>query len=182
MTATSCCPAWVNYGKKVNKKFEDNISHTPSPMIKAGEAKKNNEKFVFIGPCISKKKEAEKTEIDFVLTYEELACMLAAKSIDVLSLEETNFDLEGNNKGRIFAQSGGVAEAVQSYLTDKLNVEKINGITKQTKKLFYTIDKEKIDLLEVMSCERGCIGGPCVITNPLVTSKMLEKYIKQNIQ
>jgi len=34
------------------------------------------------------------------------------------------------------------------------------------------------NLIEVMSCNGGCIAGPCVVTNPKVASIQLKKYVE----
>ncbi|MBT9147430.1 MAG: Iron hydrogenase 1 [Syntrophomonadaceae bacterium] len=182
MLTTSCCPSWVYYAKKINQKFKSTLSHTPSPMLKAEDAKKSGEIFVFIGPCISKKKEAENTKIDYVLTFEELACMFAAKNIDVVSCKEKELDIEGSYDGRVFAKSGGVIEAVKHNLTDaikeKIQTEQINGLNKESIEFLNRTNNS--DFTEIMICEWGCIGGPCVVTNPAVTQRMLDKFLSES--
>ena len=53
-----------------------------------------NAKIVFVGPCAAKKLEAMRksvrSEVDFVLTFEEMAGMMAAKDIEYLELEDDN--------------------------------------------------------------------------------------------
>jgi iron only hydrogenase large subunit-like protein len=36
------------------------------------------------------------------------------------------------------------------------------------------------NLVEVMSCEGGCIAGPSVITNPKVANILLNDYVKKS--
>ena len=36
------------------------------------------------------------------------------------------------------------------------------------------------NLVEVMSCEGGCIAGPCVISKTTVASVQLDKYVKDS--
>ncbi|WP_456407286.1 monomeric [FeFe] hydrogenase [Caldithrix abyssi] len=169
---SSCCPAWVYFARKVRKNFAKTLSNALSPMARAAEAKKGDEIFVFIGPCLSKKKEAESTAIDYVLTFEELACLFTAKKIDVLSCEESEFDVEGPRPGRIFAISGGVTEAIKHYAGTEFNTEKINGLDKDSIKYLQRL--KGVDFIEVMACENGCIGGPFVVTNPKRTAKLIE--------
>ena len=69
---------------------------------------------VFIGPCAAKKLEAMRrsvrSEVDFVLTFEEMAGIFDARHVDIENMEE---DPDGVNDasadGRNFAVAGGVA-------------------------------------------------------------------------
>ena len=70
----------------------------------------------FIGPCAAKKLEAGRrsvrSDIDFVLTFEEVMGMFEAKQIDFSTLAEQEPMHGASGDGRGFAVSGGVAEAV----------------------------------------------------------------------
>ena len=118
---TSCCPAWSMMAKKLFPQFKDNISMALTPMvITARMVKKDhpNARIVFIGPCAAKKLEANRksvrSDVDFVLTFEELLGMFDAKEIDFKTLEADPADGmdEGSGFGRGFAVGGGVAAAV----------------------------------------------------------------------
>ena len=37
---------------------------------------------------------------------------------------------------------------------------------------------ETPNLLEVMSCEGGCIAGPSVISNPRIAANQLKRYVE----
>ena len=177
---SSCCPSWVYFIEKIAPDFEENISRTPSPMRAAGEDKGDNEKLVFIGPCISKKKEAESSAIDYVLTYEELASMLTAREVDVSSCEETEPDMSGDYRGWLFAKSGGLTESLQNFLSapEEFEIDKVNGIeNKLDRKLKKMV--EDANFIEGMACESGCIGGPCTITNSRTTKNKLDKFIDE---
>ena len=90
----------------------------------AKEIRESNEKIVFIGPCIAKKMEAYKIgKVDYVLTFEELASLFAAKGIEPSQLE--NLEVEGSFDGWNFAQSGGVANAVVNLCKKSLKFNKI---------------------------------------------------------
>ena len=58
------------------------VSHTKSPMIYTANIAKErfpDAQTVFIGPCLAKRTEAEKSGIiDFVLTFEELGTIFTA--------------------------------------------------------------------------------------------------------
>ncbi len=177
---SSCCPSWVSYIEKITPEFVENISKTASPMRAAGEDKKAGETLVFIGPCISKKQEAETTDIDYVLTYEELASMLTAKDIDVSTCPETDPDMAGDYRGWLFAQSGGLTESLQNFLSEPgdFEIDKIDGIENKLAAKLKRMAK-KADFIEGMGCENGCLGGPCIITNPRITKRKLTDFIEK---
>ncbi|MDA6840473.1 hypothetical protein OSL57_27530, partial [Escherichia coli] len=59
---------------------------------------------VFIGPCAAKKLEASResvrSDVDFVITFEELAGMFDARNIDFSKYEEENSLHEATGAGR----------------------------------------------------------------------------------
>jgi iron only hydrogenase large subunit-like protein len=86
---TSCCPSWSDMVKKMFPEFTDNISIALTPMVLTARMIKAQHpgcKVVFVGPCDSKKLEARRksvrSDVDFVLTFEEVLGMFAAKGID----------------------------------------------------------------------------------------------------
>ena len=95
--------------------------------------------------------------------------------------------------GRNFAKSGGVLDAVALRLQDKsiLRPAKINGLSKSGMKVlnaYGMINSGKIpskpdtpNLIEVMACEGGCIGGPSIIQNYQQAEIQLAKYVQTGI-
>ena len=82
--------------KKLFPQFKDYISMALTPMvITARMVKKDhpNARICFIGPCAAKKLEANRrsvrSDVDFVLTFEELQGMFDAKEIDFSKIEAT---------------------------------------------------------------------------------------------
>ena len=81
-------------------------------------------KVAFIGPCAAKKLEAMRrtvrSEVDFVLTFEEMAGIFEARHIDVNTLKEDPHGVnDASADGRNFAVSGGVAQAVVNVIKEK---------------------------------------------------------------
>ncbi len=119
---TSCCPAWSVMAKKLFPHFKDCISMALTPMvITARMVKKDHPdaRICFIGPCAAKKLEAKpqqsvRSDVDYVLTFEELQGMFDAKEIDFAAIEADPADdmSEGTGMGRGFAVGSGVAAAV----------------------------------------------------------------------
>ena len=188
MLATSCCPAWVETAEKYIPGMKQYISDTPTPMnyaaVEAAELNPEATK-VFIGPCTAKKNEALRDgSADFVLSFEELGAILIALQIDVNECTEDNFDnSQGGFAARAFAAAGGVYEAVAGRLSPELRQQvkplKVDGLCKKNINLLKTAAAGKLDfnMIEVMSCEGGCICGPGVISNPKVAKKKLDEWV-----
>lgn len=86
---TSCCPSWSMLAKLYFPDMADKVSSALTPMVATARTIKKkhpNAKVVFVGPCASKKLEASRrsvrSDVDFVITFEELAAMFDAKGID----------------------------------------------------------------------------------------------------
>ncbi len=168
---TSCCPAWSVMAKKNFPEHADCISMAMTPMVLTGRLiKKENPgcKVAFIGPCSAKKLEAGRrsvrSDIDFVLTFEEVMGMFEAKQIDIKSLPEGHMH-GASADGRGFAVSGGVAEAVaqvikKRYPDREVKIEKAEGL-ENCRKMMQMAKAGKYNgyLLEGMACPGGCVGG-----------------------
>ena len=118
---TSCCPAWSVMAKKLFPEFKDYISMALTPMVITARLVKKRHpdaRICFIGPCAAKKLEANRkairSDVDYVLTFEELQGMFDAKNIDFSQLPEDPGDdfTVATGAGRGFAVGGGVAAAV----------------------------------------------------------------------
>ncbi|MGL5634023.1 MAG: ferredoxin hydrogenase [Sarcina sp.] len=130
---TSCCPSWIRLVENHHPELITNLSSVKSPQQEFGAASKSyypkleglDPKNVFtvtIMPCISKKFEASREEmevdgirdIDAVLTTRELHALLKKRKIDFKNLEDSLADPamgEYTGAGAIFGATGGVMEA-----------------------------------------------------------------------
>jgi len=184
---TSCCPAYTEAVVKHVPAFLPKVSHTPTPMAFSAEDVRReypDAVTVFVGPCTAKRYEGiRNSHVDYVLTYEELGCFFMAKNVKADQLPDGKFDSEdASSQARRFGISSGVAGAVISYaegVTVKPSV--INGLDRagmrQLKKIASTGDPNA-NLLEVMSCEGGCICGPGIASNPVISRRKLDEYSK----
>jgi len=171
---TSCCPAWVNLARKHMPELMKNVSTTPSPMVFAKEIVKKRDpsaKTVFIGPCIAKRNEALRKDVDYVLSFEELGALLAGRDIDVIAQEPLKLERPANPTARNYAVSCGVTEAVLGETAGKipgfkLNSQQINGIDRKTCAMLkvHASGRTGVNFLEVMACQGGCVNGPCSLT------------------
>lgn len=115
-------------------------------------------KVVFIGPCISKKYEADNTEgyTDCVLTFEELAHWLEEKGVVIKEGIVPN----ENSRARFFPTTGGIINTMDleengySYIAFDGVGNCINAIN--------DIIEGKIEscFVEMSACKGACIGGP----------------------
>ena len=121
---------------------------------------------VFIGPCVAKKAEAEEEEVlgevDVVLTFQELKEWLQKEKIDLASLPEEPLNQSRVSWARAFPVEGGLLKSALLE-TDLLSVEKIviTGIDR-AKRFLEEFERKSpgLRLIEMMSCEGGCIDGP----------------------
>lgn len=186
---TSCCPAFVMYIKKSFPALTEHISHNLSPMATLGKYIKEidpDSKVIFIGPCTAKKmeqkQEAVKKYIDVVITFEELQALFDSKDIDITTLEESYLD-NASYFGRIFARSGGVAEAVAQGLKEH-NINDFDyrplscdGIEECRAALLKAGRKMlKENFIEGMACKGGCIGGAGCLTHEEKSKVGVNKY------
>jgi len=171
--ATSCCPAWSVMAKKLFPDHANCISMALTPMtLTARLIKKHspNAKVVFIGPCAAKKLEAMRrsvrSEVDFVLTFEEMAGIFDAKHVDLENMEEDPDGVsDASTDGRNFAVAGGVAQAVvdvikRDHPEQEIKVANAEGL-KECRQLLKlaTLGKYPGYLLEGMACPGGCVAG-----------------------
>ncbi|MCD2491480.1 4Fe-4S dicluster domain-containing protein [Lacrimispora sp. NSJ-141] len=177
--ATSCCPAWYSMAHKLFPDLAPYISMALTPMVLTGRLIKREHpgcKVVFIGPCSAKKLEASRTEIrsdiDFVLTFEEVMGMFKAKDIDFSKLTAGEDLSAASADGRGFAVSGGVAKAVVNCIKKmkpnrEVKVANAEGLA-ACRELLTEARKGVYDgyLLEGMACPGGCVGGAGIMQSP----------------
>ena len=185
---SSCCPAFVTYVKKNFPTLVQYISHNLSPMATLAKYLKETEanaKVVFIGPCTSKKAEAQLEEVqpyvDVVLTFEELQALFDSRDIDITTLAEGVLD-NASYFGRIFARSGGLSDAVAQGLKEQnldfdLKAVPCDGI-EECKKALLLKSKNVLDgnFIEGMACLGGCIGGAGCLTHGPKDKSEVDKY------
>jgi iron only hydrogenase large subunit-like protein len=195
MMTTSCCPAYVRAVRRHVPDLSPCISGTQSPMHYAAEIAKKEYPgcvSVFIGPCLAKRREGMDDEyVDYVLSIEETGALFVAKQIEVTRAPVKPGKTVPTATGRSFAKSGGVAAAVRARLKDPsiLRETVIDGLDKEGMKRLAAFGKiesgetsaapDTPNLIEVMTCQGGCIAGPSVITNPRVALKLLDAYAEK---
>ena len=169
---TSCCPSWSVLAKKFFPETIDKISNALTPMVATARVIKEEHpdaKVVFIGPCASKKLEASRrtirSDVDFVITFEELTGMFEAKGI-LLSEIQAMDKMEGaTGAGRGYGVAGGVASAIEDVIREnypdiEVNIEHAESLSECKKMLMLAkAGKKNGCLIEGMACPGGCIAG-----------------------
>jgi len=183
---TSCCAGYNELITKQLPEIKPFVSHTKTPLYYTAEIVKKEHKdsvTVFFSPCVAKKKEAQQNpNVDYVLNFEELGALFIALKIELAACEETEFKAQASKEGRNFALSGGVAKAVEALIDEDmiLKAHHINGLSKETirelKKYAKTGVCEFGNLIEVMSCEGGCIAGNATINSLKTAFKQVSAY------
>ena len=172
---TSCCHAYIRLVKKHLEKLKPFVSDTYTPMHYTAEIA--NQMYpdsitVFIGPCLSKRKEAQEDPlVDYVLTFQELQAIINTKHINIDLCQETPSENIPTKYAREFAITGGVSQALKHYLridTKFIKDELITDLDKKNvlKLSAYADGHCNSNLIEVMVCKGGCVGG-CETVKPI---------------
>ncbi|ASJ20512.1 4Fe-4S dicluster domain-containing protein [Brachyspira hampsonii] len=192
LMTTSCCPAYVKAVRKHVPELIPCVSETRTPMHYTAEMMHKDDPDainVFIGPCLAKRREGLDDElVDYGLSMEELDALFIATGTDVSKEPDLDIETVPTASGRKYAMSGGVAEAVKVRLKhpEKLKAAVINGLDKDGMKQLKGYGKVQAgetpitadtpNLVEVMACNGGCVGGPCVVKNPKAATVQLQRY------
>ncbi len=119
---------------------------------------------VFLGPCISKKEEAELYPgiVDCALTFEELSSWLREENITLLSSDNTPAAAQERGRARLFPTPGGI---IRSMFTESLDYDfiTIDGIDNCMKALDNIVSGDlKNCFIEMSACSGSCVGGPAM--------------------
>ncbi len=171
-TANVCtaCPAVVSFVEKYHPEHLGSLLPVVSPMIAHARAIKahwgEGTRVVFIGPCLAKKREAERPEyqgdVEAVLTFEELDRWLEREGIRLEDCAESGFDNQGRiPTAKIFPLPGGMirtlglsADATQKEILHTSGMENVRA-------LFASPDSVcDLHIVEPLFCQDGCLGGP----------------------
>ncbi len=190
--ATSCCPSWSVMAKKLFPTLAPYISMALTPMVLTARLMKKEHKncrVTFIGPCAAKKLEASRrtirSDVDFVLTFEELIGMFQAKGINFAEVEPGEPFTDSTAAGRGFAVGGGVAQAVADCIKQidpdrEVKVQSAQGLH-DCKRMLMLAKAGKYDgyLLEGMGCPGGCVAGAGTLQPIAKASASVKQYMNK---
>ena len=183
----SPCPTLVNFIKVKYPHLVDNLVPVHSPMGSMGLICKKfypNYKVVFIGPCVTKKLEAQEIKtVDFVMTFKELEELLKKKNISE-KIEDSkyckSFDKFYNDYTKIYPISGGLSDTLNyRHILKKREILVKEGLNDLIKIFdnFKDGAYKHYKFLDVLNCKGGCINGPGMIGNRSV-SKRRKRVLK----
>ena len=190
---TSCCPAWSMLAKKQFPEIIDSVSKELTPMVATARSIKKehpNAKVVFIGPCAAKKLEAMRktvrSDVDFVITFEELDAMFEARGIDPKTIESQGHLHDATAAGRGYAVAGGVSKAIENciheYYPDvEVLIEHVEGLDECKKVLMLAKAGRKNGyLIEGMGCPGGCVAGAGTLIPVPEAKKDVQQIVKDS--
>ncbi len=189
---TSCCPSWSMLGKKYFPEVIDEISNALTPMVATARAARiasPNAKIVFVGPCVAKKLEASRrtvrSEVDFVITFEELAGMFDAKEIDFNTYDKEEELNDAFGAGRGYAVASGVAGAIKACIDEyypgtEVKIDHVEGLAECKKMLLQAkAGKKNGYLIEGMGCPGGCVAGAGTNIPVVKAGIQVKKFVKE---
>ncbi|HSV56166.1 MAG TPA: [Fe-Fe] hydrogenase large subunit C-terminal domain-containing protein [Magnetospirillaceae bacterium] len=171
---SSACPTVVEHIKKYHVRFADRVTEICSPLLAHARLLKREygreTKVVFIGPCISKKRESDlhKDILDAAITFQDLSAWLDSEGIRILDLvpgNEDRFQPARAAKGTLYPVDGGMIASIRKYETPPgVRWMCFSGIPEIDRALsgFSEAEIEGTVFLELLACPGGCVNGPCV--------------------
>lgn len=190
---TSCCPAWAMLAKKQFPQMIDKVSQSLTPMVATARRIKQRTpqaRVVFIGPCAAKKLEASRvsvrSDVDFVITFEELAGIFDAKGVDFSKYQGEKSIHEATGAGRGYAVAGGVAEAIEKcirayYPEVDVKIEHAEGLEECKKMLLLAkAGKKNGCLIEGMGCPGGCVAGAGTNVSVEKAAAEVKKFVQNS--
>ena len=189
---TSCCPSWSVMAKHLFPETIDKISNELTPMVATARIIKQDHpdaSVVFIGPCASKKLEASRrtirSDVDFVITFEELTGMFEAKGILLEEISAMDEMEDATGAGRGYGVAGGVASAIEDciktyYPGTEVKIEHAESLAECKKMLLLAKAGRKNGcLIEGMACPGGCIAGAGTNISIAQAAKEVAKFKAQ---
>lgn len=190
------CPAIVNYVLKYVPEAVGNLSPVQSPVLCAAVYLRKylgvTAKIAALTPCIAKRDEFRLTGVvDYNVTFQHLGELLESRGFHLSEQKgkRSAFEFDGPQgiMGAIYPRPGGFKTCLE------LEAPALNVITSEGTDHIYrelaqypTVGARDLpDVFDVLSCGRGCGGGPAVGT-PLSVYRMsgilngIEKYNRRS--
>lgn len=190
---TSCCPSWSMLAKRTLPNLAKTVSTALTPMVATARTikqKNPDARVVFIGPCASKKLEAMRTtvrsDVDFVITFEELSSMFEAKGIDMSTYDKEEPIHDATGAGRGYAIATGVSTAIENCINEyypdiDIYIEHAEGLSNcQTMLMLAKAGKKDGYLIEGMACPGGCVAGAGTNIPIAKATQEVKKFVKDS--
>ncbi len=158
---SSCCHSVNLLIQKYYPSLLPHLASVVSPMqahCKDIKRRYPNAKTVFIGPCVSKKDEAQSYEgiVDAVLTYDELTSWFKAENIEL----KAEINIDEHSRTRLFPTTGGILKTMKKSSPNYTYLA-IDGVDNCIAAL-KDIENGNVHkcFIEMSACVGSCIGGP----------------------
>ncbi|MGI6153409.1 MAG: [Fe-Fe] hydrogenase large subunit C-terminal domain-containing protein [Christensenellaceae bacterium] len=172
---SSCCPSVNMLIQKYYPEALACLAAVKSPMQAHCSAIKEhyaNAKTVFIGPCISKKAEADQypNAVDCVLTFDELATWLGKNNLQLFA--DTSAEKAG--RARFFPTSGGILKSMDKH-NQKYRYLVVDGVDNCVRAIKDILNGSlRQCFIEMSACAGSCVGGPAMNRVGAVLSNTIE--------
>lgn len=178
---TSCCTSYTQFISKHVPFMLQYVSHTKTPAYYTAEIAREkypDADLVFVGPCLSKKKETLMSDnIQYMLNFEEIGSMMVGLGLFIGKIEDEELDPMIEDSSRSYAISNGVMSAVAAKLPKDYPIKPlvISGINKASIRQMKSFEKKLPDynMIEIMSCEGGCVNGCNVLAKSRIAAKQV---------
>jgi len=179
---TTSCPSINTLVQKYYPNLVGFLAPVVTPMAAhCADIKRRmpNAKTVFIGPCLSKKSEADRDGIDAALTFDELTGMLEKANIRI----EAQADSDENSRARLFPTDGGILGTLSSR-NPRYTYMSVSG-TENCMDVLKDLQAGGLHncFVEMSSCAGSCISGPIMRKNhdsPLRHYQAIRNYAGAN--
>lgn len=165
---SACCPVVVELVESRFPSLIPYLAPSASPMVAHASdlaQRRPEAAMVFIGPCIAKMQEAQRTKtqgrVAAVLTFDQLASWLAEEGIDPAQLPEEQPDLVAGLLAtfpltRGIRQAAGLSSLPSAQL---ISVDGLDGCLETLSDLASGAIAPGPVFFELLACRGGCIGG-----------------------
>jgi iron only hydrogenase large subunit-like protein len=174
----SPCPTLVQLIRNKYPHLKENLVPAHSPMgcmALICEKFYPKHKYVFVGPCLTKKVEAKELPlVELAITFRELEEIFKEKGIDEVRERKLTFDKFYNDYTKIYPLAGGLASTLHyKRILKKKQILIEDGIDDITKILdkFKDGKYKHYVFFDCLACKGGCIGGPGMTTSRSVEEK-----------
>lgn len=182
---SSACPTVVEYLKKYRPALGSRVTAMYSPLMAHAAELRDAARgvaetlpgdqaagpsVVFIGPCISKKREADLFSglVDVAIDFSDLRRWMAERGVDPAAMShgpDDRFRPERAAKGSLYPMDGGMIAAIKRYpIPDSARFMAFSGLDEIDRALA-GLDESALDgpvFLELLACPGGCVNGPRV--------------------
>jgi iron only hydrogenase large subunit-like protein len=168
LSISSACPTAVELIRKYHPEHLASVTRFLSPLL--AHCKLLRQEYgeevgiVFIGPCISKKLEADANPmlLDVALTFTDLRRWFEDRGIlpGAQPLDAGDAFVPGAaREGALYPMDGGMIRGIQGASLPDMSFMAFSGIP-SLQEAFKGLDGGQDLFLELLACEGGCVNGP----------------------